>query len=494
MPITEPAAEKLEGVSVDTTVLEARSIDPIPESERHGKVSSQFTLWFGTNIELGTALTGSAAVVAGATPLYAILGVLLGNLLGGIVMALHAVQGPRLGLPQMISSRAQFGVRGAALPLVLTLLMYLGFAATDCALAGQALSDAFELPLALGVGLFAVASGVVAIVGYRLVHVMGRVASVVGLLFFGYLTVRILLDVPLGSLLSSNGFQLGPFVVAVSLAASWQLVYGPYVADYSRYLPAGTSSKAVFGATLSGTVIGSQLAMMFGVVAAAVVGNGFVGHEVGYVVRLGGLGALAMALYLAVVFGKITANSLNIYGGFMSVLTAVGSFRPLVRVSQRLRVVCIAVLTCGAALLAIAGSGDFLTLFSAMLSYLLLAFVPWSAINLVDFYFLAHRYDVPALYDANGRYGSYSWIAIGTYVFGFLVQLPFFSAGGFTGWFYAGLGDVDISWLVGLGLSAPLYWLLRRYLGPSGGDGGVTTRVAGESDAAGTVGAGRDIA
>ena len=33
--------------------------------------------------------------------------------LGGAVMALHAAQGPQLGLPQMISSRVQFGVYGA---------------------------------------------------------------------------------------------------------------------------------------------------------------------------------------------------------------------------------------------------------------------------------------------------------------------------------------------------------------------------------------------
>lgn len=38
-------------------------------------------------------------------------------------MALHGAQGPQLGLPQMISSRVQFGVFGAAIPIVAVCLM-----------------------------------------------------------------------------------------------------------------------------------------------------------------------------------------------------------------------------------------------------------------------------------------------------------------------------------------------------------------------------------
>jgi len=35
-------------------------------------------------------------------------------------------------------------------------------------------------------------------------------------------------------------------VLAMSLSASWQIAYGPYVADYSRYLPRDTSVVRVF--------------------------------------------------------------------------------------------------------------------------------------------------------------------------------------------------------------------------------------------------------
>src|SRR5690349_19612775 len=106
----------------------------VPDHERHGTPFSQFTLWFGANMQITTVVDGALAVVFGADPLWAFIGLFIGNLLGGAVMALHSAQGPRLGLPQMISSRAQFGVLGAIVPLVLAVIMYLGFASTGTVL------------------------------------------------------------------------------------------------------------------------------------------------------------------------------------------------------------------------------------------------------------------------------------------------------------------------------------------------------------------------
>lgn len=50
-------------------------------------------------------------------------------------MALHSAQGPRLGIPQMIQSRAQFGFCGAILPILLVILMYVG--SSPCAAIGS---------------------------------------------------------------------------------------------------------------------------------------------------------------------------------------------------------------------------------------------------------------------------------------------------------------------------------------------------------------------
>ncbi|WP_231500462.1 cytosine permease, partial [Saccharothrix sp. NRRL B-16314] len=84
--------------------METRTIEVIPDAERHGTPRSQFTLWFGANMQITAIVDGALAVVFGADALWAIPALLIGNVLGGIVMALHSGQGPRLGVPQMISS------------------------------------------------------------------------------------------------------------------------------------------------------------------------------------------------------------------------------------------------------------------------------------------------------------------------------------------------------------------------------------------------------
>ena len=108
-------------------IIESRAIDFIPEHERHGKIHSMFTLFFSGNMQITAVAIGVVPVQLGLSFFWSVLVIVLGNVLGGFVMAAHAVQGPRIGIPQMIQSRAQFGVFGGNLPLALVVLMYLGF-------------------------------------------------------------------------------------------------------------------------------------------------------------------------------------------------------------------------------------------------------------------------------------------------------------------------------------------------------------------------------
>ena len=90
-------------------------------------------------------------MVFGGDVFWSLVALLIGQLIGGAVMALHAAQGPQLGLPQMISSRVQFGVYGAIIPIVAVCLMYIGFSATGTVLAGQAVAQLLHVDDALGI-------------------------------------------------------------------------------------------------------------------------------------------------------------------------------------------------------------------------------------------------------------------------------------------------------------------------------------------------------
>ncbi|WP_426367340.1 purine-cytosine permease family protein [Streptomyces sp. E-08] len=449
--------------------MERRTIEVIPDTERHGTPRSQFTLWFGANMQITAIVDGALSVVFGADALWAIPALLLGNVLGGIVMALHSAQGPRLGVPQMISSRAQFGVHGAVLPLLLVILMYLGFAATGSVLAGQALSAMLHVDdTRVGILVFGVLTAVVAVTGYRLIHAAGRVATVAGVLGLGYLLVRLFTQYDVGAHVGTKSFEAATFLLAVGLGAGWQLTFGPYVADYSRYLPRDTSTRATFWSTFAGSVIGSQWAMTLGALTAAVAGKAFLTDQVGFLGELAGPAALAFLIYLVIVVGKLTVNCLNAYGGFMSILTTVTAFDGRSRISATARAVSIVGFTAVSIGIALAASADFLNNFKNFVLLILMVFTPWSAINLVDYYLVSReRVDIPALYDPRGRYGRWNVTALTCYVVGVAVQIPFLATKLYTGAITERLGGADISWIVGLAVTAALYWLwVRRTADP----------------------------
>lgn len=445
-----------------TLAPERRTIDVVPDEERHGSPLSQFTLWFGANMQITAIVDGALAVVFGADALWAILGLFIGNVVGGAVMALHSAQGPRMGLPQMISSRAQFGVRGAVLPLVLVVLMYLGFAATGTVLAGQAVNKILHVDnAAIGIVIFGVLTAFVAVTGYKLIHIVGKVASVIGIIGFTYLAIRLFTQYDVSSFVGVKSFDFVTFLLAVSLGAGWQLTFGPYVADYSRYLPRSTSERTTFWSTFAGSVIGSQWSMTLGALVAAVAGDAFLGNQVGFVGDLAGPATIALLIYLVILVGKLTVNCLNAYGGFMSILTTVTAFNGQTRISPVARTAYIISFTAVSVLIAVAASADFLDNFKNFVLLLLMVFTPWSAINLIDYYLISkERVDIPALYDPNGRYGSWNWVALGCYVIGVIAQIPFLAQKLYTGPITDMLGGADISWIVGIVLTAAIYYPL----------------------------------
>ncbi len=444
-------------------LLESRSIDYIPDAERHGSLFSQFTLWLSANLQVTAIITGALAVVLGGDVFWSLIALLIGQLIGGAVMALHGAQGPQLGLPQMISSRVQFGVYGAAIPIALVCLMYVGFSASGTVLAGQATAQLLSVSDTTGICLFAVLIVVLTILGYRSIHFVGRIASVVGVLAFCYMFAQLFAHHDIGALLANRHFTMASFLLSMSLSASWQIAFGPYVADYSRYLPRSTSPAKTFLAVGLGSVIGAQAAMVFGVFAAALAGHEFAHHEVAYIVGLGASGAVAAMLYFSIAFGKLTVTTLNAYGSFMSMATVVSAFRAKRAISTQHRFIYIIGMVGLSTLVALAGRHSFLKEFTAFILFLLAFFTPWSAINLVDYYcFTQSRYDVPALSDPNGRYGRWNGKAIGIYVLGVLVQMPFISTSFYTGLFVDALGGTDISWILGLIVPGVIYYVTMR--------------------------------
>jgi NCS1 family nucleobase:cation symporter-1 len=445
-----------------TSLVERHSIDFIPPSERHGKPFSLFTLWFSANMQVTTIVTGALAVIIGLPLLWAIVAIVVGNVLGGIVMALHSAQGPRMGIPQMIQSRAQFGYYGAILPLILVIIMYIGFFASSGVLGGQALSAWTGIPVTPSIIIVALICTLLAIFGYDLIHRYESIVSILFLIGFVYLTIRLLANNPLGKAFSTSTFSLGTFVLVISVIATWQITYGPYVADYSRYLPVNTSIGTTFWWTFGGSVISSIWMMIFGSIATVVAATAFGNNSVGFIVTQAGVPVLGDITFLLIILGIIAANVLNLYGVFLTTTTTITGLERF-RGGIQLRVALVLIAAVVGTAVAVLGQGNFITNYSNFLLLLLYVLIPWSAINLVDFYLLRHeRYNIDAIYDPDGIYKRVNWRALVAYIVAIVVEIPFISTTLYTGPLVKYLGGADISWLIGLIVASVLYYVLMK--------------------------------
>lgn len=164
-----------------------------------------------------------------------------------------------------------------------------------------------------------------------------------------------------------------------------------------------------------------------------------------------------------IVTGKLTVNTLNAYGGYMTMLTSVTAFTRKAAVASWTRFAYVIGFIGLSVLIAVLASPDFIANFKNFVLLLLMVFIPWSSINLVDYYLVSkEKVDIPALYDVNGRYGRWNKTALLSYAIGIVVQIPFLAQTLYTGPMTALLGGADISWLVGLVVTAVVFYPLAR--------------------------------
>jgi NCS1 family nucleobase:cation symporter-1 len=444
--------------------VERRSIEYIPPEDRHGKPRSLFNIWFASNMQVTAAVTGALAVlIAGLSLPWALLAIVIGNLIGVVFMAAHSAQGPKLGIPQMIQSRAQFGFYGAILPLILVLLMYVGFFAASAVLGGAALAGWSGWNQSLCTIIVSAVCTVLAVYGYRMIHLCERWIAVVSGLGFIYLTIRLLSLHSLGAVWTNSGLTFGAFLLAITFSATWQITYAPYVADYSRYLPENTSKAATFWWTAGGSVIGTVWMMAFGAVAAAVAASTFNFGDVSFFTGLGFSGTHWL-ISLIIILGIVAVNVLNLYGMFMSTTTTVTALAKM-QVRRYTRAAFILGAAAVGTVIAVAATANFLSDFSNFILFLAYFLAPWTAINLTDFYFVRReKYDIASIFDIKGIYGRIDWRTMVAYLVAIAVEVPFMNTTFYTGPMVSHLGGGDISWILGLIVASGLYVLLHRSL------------------------------
>jgi nucleobase:cation symporter-1, NCS1 family len=434
--------------------IEIRSIDYVPPEERHGTIRDQFTLWFGLNAVVFSVVLGGVPVLLGLNFLWSTIAIVVGVVIGLGMVGFHALQGPRLGVPQMIQSRAQFGFYGAVLFFAGSIALDFGFLATQLVIQAQAMNLVISsISIPAWIGILSIPVVVLTIYGYNWIRLWQRWMAPILAMTFAVLIVQAIRFGGLhGHAARTGAPSFALFMESVGLFVISLATWAPYVADYTRYLPASVNKAKLFWAVFLGCAIAAIATAVLGAYVTALLPDA--SSTVAAVQQVAGSWALPiMALSL------VGADAVNAYTGMLALASIISCFKD-VRSSKTMRVLgslLIIALGTGCALL---GYKSFVNNLSNFLAVLLFIFIPWTAINLTDYFVVRHgEYDVPSFFTPHGEYGGFVWRGLIPYALAVAVELPFISQTYYTGPLLGPLGGIDISWVVG-GVAGVVFYLI----------------------------------
>jgi nucleobase:cation symporter-1, NCS1 family len=470
-------AVQQEGKAASTASgIELRSIDWVPHEERHGKAWHLGGVWFSGNAELTTTATGVLAISLGGNLLWTLVALLAGTLFGTFFTAFHSAQGPQLGLPQMIQSRAQFGYLGVTV-LVLPFMVfnYAGYNVFNSLLAAEAVQNVVGYNVKVWLVIVTVIGVLAATWGYDLIHITQRWLTYLFIVFFGIYTIGVFFTIglPAGAW-TVSAFKATPFLGAFALAVSYQIGWAPYVSDYSRYLPARIGVKATFMWTYWGLVAAGFWMFAMGAIIAAPIASQVPStiaaiRSTGDAI-FGGFGEVVLILSVPAL---IMIVAMNMYGGGLILISMADSFKKLrPQLWHRIAgILTIAVVALAGAFYS-TSNADFLGYYNNLIVLLLYFFAPWTAVNLVDYFWVRRgHYAIREIFNPDGIYHRWGWIGISSYLLGFVAMIPFMVIGvpntKFDWWIgpiAVNLSYADISVFIGIPVSAIAYLILSRRL------------------------------
>ncbi|HEY9576275.1 MAG TPA: cytosine permease, partial [Pseudobacillus sp.] len=174
-------------------------------------------------------------------------------------------------------------------------------------------------------------------------------------------------------------------------------------------------------------------------------------------------GSFGTPIVIVLSLGLIVINSLNIYGaGIIALSIATNFFKFATTI--KIRVVTSIAIGILLALAATVGAGNFMSNFQIYLGFILFFIVPWSVINLTDFYVLGRQKHNPDDFmDKNGPFGKLRMSSLAIYLLAVISQIPFINNGIYQGPISKMMDGLDIAWVIGVVISFGLYYNFEKF-------------------------------
>jgi nucleobase:cation symporter-1, NCS1 family len=424
--------------------VETHGIAPIGEGQRYGTARRLFSVWFAPQVNMTGVFTGALAIALGLGFWLGMVAMVIGTVLGSLVVGYLSTWGPRTGAAQLPNSRMAFGA-GVILPGALQWLSSIAWDALVGLFGGEALAVLLGIPFWSAVLIVLAVQGVVGFFGYEMIHRIQAVLTVVLFVTFVVFAVKLAAGHQIVTPATVGGADLvGAFVLEVTIALSLSISWASYAADFSRYLPAGSSRVAVFGYTFAGIALAYTFVQGIGIAAGDLVSDQ-TAEGVQAVMGGGVLGAVAL---LVIVLASIGSGVMNDYSGSLALQT-IG-----LRVRRPLSAMVVTAMAF--VLILWLHSGDTASRFQNVLllvSYWIPAFV---AVVVVDWVIRTRgRATVNPALEHTDRTDAV--VAVAAFVVAYGVAVPFMNTSLFTGPVAKAWHGADVAYFVNFLVAALIY-------------------------------------
>ena len=393
--------------------IEVNGINVITDAERKGTPRQLFWPWFAANVGVFGISYASFVLAFGVSFWQAVVVCVIGVVVSFLFCGIVGVAGKRGSMPTMVLSRAAFGVRGNALPTLISWVLTVGWETVltiTATLATATVLGRLGLgggPVTMVIALLVVAVLVVGagILGFDVIMRAQVVITVItGVLTVVYVVlVAGTVDWAAVSALPSAPVTavVGALVLVITgFGMGWVNV----AADYTRYLPRTASERGIVAWTTFGASLGPVVLLIVGLLLAGS------SQELAGAVAADPIGALTAALptwflvpfALAAVLGLVGAAVLDIYSSGLALLS-LGLPAP-----RWVAALIDGVLMVIGTVYVVFVAGEFLPQFTGFLVTLGVPVAAWAGVLMADIT-LRRTYAAAELYRPDGRYGSVRW-------------------------------------------------------------------------------------
>ncbi len=444
--------------------LEHRGIALIPDEDRTMRPWGLFWLWAGAVWNVEFFVYGALMIYFGLSFAQAVLAIVIGNLFYAL-LGFASLWGPDAGTTAFMVSRAPFGRNGNRLPSLFNWITQVGFEIEGIVLvvliveamfSHQGIASLNSAGKAAIIVLAVAVQFVVPFLGHATIKSVLRYLSVVFIVLFAIMAALILPHVNLAKVSHGTSWWLWTtgLVLIVSVGG---LGWTENAADYSRYLPRGTSRARTFWAACLGPAIPSILLELLGAAAYSVSS----GVTEAYGIPSAFAAWFFWPFMIVAVLQLFSINSIDMYSSGVT-LQAIGI--PL----RRWGCILIDTVVSGGITALVIFKGNFYNDLAGFLNYIVVWLGPWFGIVAVDYLLRRGNYHRPSLAARGGglywRDGGFNWRALISLLAGMAAALMWIDAQFYFPAYNSPLsrltGGGDLSWLAGLVVGALLYWVL----------------------------------